>query len=183
MKILIHLILFLYSGLAMAATDGESLYQLQLQLTDQSGNQVGLDTFRGQPVLISMFYGSCPYVCPLTINTIQKTEQALDPAIRKGLRVLLVSLDSEQDTPAKLAEVAIRQNVDTSRWKLARAEAADVRKLAAVLGVRFRKLPDGEFNHSTVIALLDADGVRIFSSNQLGQTDPALLEKVRALPN
>jgi protein SCO1/2 len=181
MKLLIRLVLILYCGLTIAGTEGESLYQLHIQLTDQSGNAVSLDTFRGQPVLISMFYGSCPYVCPLTINTIQKTEQALDPAVRKQLRVLLVSLDPEQDTPEKLAEVARRQKVDTSRWKLVRADGADVRKLAAVLGVRFRKLPDGEFNHSTVITLLDGIGVQAISSNRLGQTDPALLEKIVSL--
>jgi protein SCO1/2 len=182
MKTLIRLVLIFHCSLSIAVAHEESLYQLQIGLTDQNGTHSGLDVFRGQPVLIAMFYGSCPYVCPLTIATLQKTEAELDPALRGKLRVLLVSLDPEQDTPEKLADLARRQKVDTSRWKLARADAADVRKLAAVLGVRFRKLPDGEFNHSTLISLLDAEGVRIGSSNQLGQADPALLEKLRALP-
>jgi protein SCO1/2 len=181
MQTLIRLLLIFYCSLSIAGIDDESLYQLQLQLTDQSGTHINLDVFRGQPVLIGMFYGSCPYVCPLTINTLQKTEAALDPSVRKQLRVLLVSLDSALDTPQKLAAVARQQNIDVARWKLARAEPGDVRKLAAVLGVRFRKLPDGEFNHSTVITLLNGNGVRVISSNQLGQTDPALLKKIGEL--
>ena len=45
----------------------------------------------------------------------------------------------------------------------------------------FKKLPDGEFNHSTVIALLDGNGVQTGNSSQLGQADPALLEKITLL--
>ncbi|HEX5056458.1 MAG TPA: SCO family protein [Gammaproteobacteria bacterium] len=162
-----------------ANLDSHSLYQLELDLTDQDGTVSGLDVFKGQPVLIAMFYSSCPYACPLTIQTLQKTEAALDPRTRGQLRVLLVSLDSEQDTPDKLAELARHQKVDTARWKLARTDAAGVRKLAAVLGIRFKRLPDGEFNHSTSINLLDRDGVQIMSSGRVGETDPALLEKIK----
>lgn len=180
MKMLCRLLLIAYAGCALAGSEGESLYQLKLDLTDQTNTHIGLDTFHGRPVLITMFYGSCPYVCPLTISTLQSTEAALEPGVREQLRVLLVSLDSDNDTPEILADVALKHNVDTSRWKLVRADARDVRQLAAVLGVRFRKLPEGGFNHSTVIALLDADGVRITQSNQL-QTDPRLIESIRSL--
>lgn len=179
MKTFCRLILIAYAGLALAGS-GESLYQLKLDLTDQTGARVGLDVFQGRPVLITMFYSSCLYVCPLTIKALQSTEAALEPPVREKLRVLLVSLDSEYDTPEVLLEVVRKQNVDISRWKLVRANAPDVHKLTAVLGVRYRKLPEGEFNHSTVIALLDADGVRVAESNKL-QIDPALLESIRSL--
>lgn len=180
MKMLCRFLLIAYAGCALAGSEGESLYQLKLDLTDQTNTHMGLDTFHGRPVLITMFYGGCPYVCPLTISTLQSTEAALEPGVREQLRVLLVSLDSDNDTPEVLADVARKHNVDTSRWKLARADRHDVRQLAAVLGVRFRKLPEGGFNHSTVITLLDADGVRITQSNQL-QTDPRLIESIRSL--
>lgn len=181
MKILVRLLLIAYAGFASAGTavEGESLYQLELDLTDQHGEHIGLDIFRGQPVLIGMIYATCPYVCPLTVNTIQLTESELEPDQRKRLRVLLVSFDSENDTPERLAAVAKKQKVDDTRWKLARADSDDVRKLAAVLGIRFRQLPDGEFNHSTVITLLDADGVPVTSSNQLGHVDTELLSTIR----
>jgi protein SCO1/2 len=180
MKMLFRLILIFSAGLACAASGDESLYQLKLELTDQNGAPVGLDVFQGRPVLITFFYSGCPYVCPMTIKALQSTETALEPHVRTGLRVLLVSLDAEHDTPDVLAEVSRKQNVDIHRWKLVHADANEVRKLAAVLGVRYRRLPDGGFNHSTVIALLDAGGVRVANSHQL-QTDPALIESINAL--
>jgi protein SCO1/2 len=177
---ILGLCLIVFQTLAAPADlDSRSLYQLRLDLTGQDGVASGLDVFKGQPVLIAMFYSSCPYACPLTIQTLQKTEAALDPPMRDQLRVLLVSLDPEQDTPARLAELARHQKVDTTRWKLARTDPAGVRKLAAVLGIRFKPLPDGEFNHTTSINLLDRNGVQVMSSSHIGETDPALLEKIK----
>lgn len=183
MKHLILSALLLLNSAVFAADTTEqelSLYQLDINLEDQSGATFKLDAHRNHPVLISMFYASCPHVCPLTINTIQKTEAALSPEQRQNLRVILVSLDYENDTPAFLTKVASKQDVDTSRWTLARTPDSSVRKLAATLGVRYRKLPDGEFNHSTLIALLDKDGVRIASSDQLNTVNTELLETLKS---
>jgi protein SCO1/2 len=72
--------------------------------------------------------------------------------------VLLVSFDPERDTPQRLAELAALHGVDQNRWSLARASDEQVRELAAVLGLKYRRLDNGEFNHSSVISVLDADG-------------------------
>lgn len=48
--------------------------------------------------------------------------------------------------------------LDPARWTLARTEAHAVRQLAAVLGVRYRALADGGFNHTSELVLLDRDG-------------------------
>jgi protein SCO1 len=143
---------------APAPLPGDSLYQLRIALTDQAGAATTLDRYRGQPVVVSMFYGSCPHVCPLLIATIQRYERELPEVQRGRLRVLMVSLDPARDTPAHLTEVARRHRVDLQRWTLARTDAGAVRKLAAALNIQYRQLPDGEFNHSTVITVLDGDG-------------------------
>lgn len=159
---------------APAPLPGDSVYQLQLALTDQSGAATTLERYRGGPVLISMFYGSCPHVCPMLIATIQRYENNLPAASRGRLRVLMVSLDPARDTPAKLTEVAQQHGVDLARWTLARTDEASVRKLAAVLNIQYRKLPDGEINHSTVITLLDADGRPVRQSSALLRPDADL---------
>jgi protein SCO1/2 len=183
MKLLPGLLLVIYTGIAMAMSDADSqsIYQLQLELTDQSGQQTGLDVFKGEPVIISMIYASCPHVCPLTIHTIQLTEDELKDKSRQALKVLLVTLDSENDTSERLAELAKNRKIDTSRWKLARASEDDVRKLAAVLGVRYKKLPNGEFNHTTVLTLLNREGVPVATSNQLGHVDANFLDSIASL--
>lgn len=175
------------AGAARAAGEGptypgESLYQLHPALTDQDGAAAPLDRYAGQPVLISPFYASCPNVCPTLISTVQSIERAVPEASRGRLRVLLVSFDDRLDTPQKLAEVAKRQHVDLARWSLVRASAPDVRLIAAALGVQYRRLPDGGFNHATILTLLDERGVPRARTSQLGEPDPAIVDAIAHLP-
>lgn len=170
-------------GSALAATaappPGDSIYQLRIPLTDQSGAATTLDRYRGQPVVVTMFYGSCPHVCPMLIATIQRYERELPEAQRSRLRVLMVSLDPARDTPAKLTEVVARHRVDLQRWTLARTDGAAVRKLAAVLNIQYRELPDGEFNHATVITLVDADGRQLRQTSSMLRPDAEFATAVR----
>lgn len=173
--------LFFCSVPALAASPpGDSVYQLRIALTDQSGAAAGLDRYRGQPVLISMFYGSCPHVCPMLIATMQRYERELPEVQRGRLRVLMVSLDPARDTPAKLTEVAQRHRLDLGRWTLARTDALSVRKLAAVLNIQYRQLPDGEFSHATVITLLDPDGRMLRQTSSMLRPDPEFAGALKA---
>jgi len=157
----------------------KSIYHLDAALVDQSGVQHGLDVYRGHSVLITMFYASCPATCPLIIDTLRATERQLTARQRAGLRVLLISIDPQKDTPAALRELAELRHVDTTRWTLAHADASSVRNIAALLNVQYRQLPNGEFNHSTLIALLSPRGEIEASSSTLGHADPALLAKLQ----
>jgi protein SCO1 len=156
-----------------------SLYQLDAALTNQDGKGHGLDVYRGHPVLVTMFYGSCPASCPLIIDTLRATEKDLTVAQRADLRVLMISIDPARDTPASLKALAEQRRIDTTRWTLARADDSTVRTIAALLNLQYRKLPDGEFNHSTVIALLTPQGEIEASSSKLGTPDAALLAQLR----
>lgn len=166
---------------ADAALPGDSVYRLTDTYTDQAGRDFRLADGRGRVRLVAMFYTSCRYVCPLIIDSAKGVEHALEPAERARLGVLLVSLDPARDDVAALRSVFDKRRLDPARWTLARTEAAAVRRLAAVLGVRYRALADGEFNHTSALVLLDADGVVLARTERLGATpDPAFLAAVKA---
>lgn len=168
------LALLLMISVAHADSPG-SIYNLNVTLTDASGTQRGLDAHRGHPVLVTMFYGSCPMACPLLIDTMRSIERAANPADREQLRMLLISIDPERDMVANLNALGASRKLDMSRWTLARTDAASVRKIAAVLGIQYRKLPDGSFNHSSIVTLLTPDGEIAVQSSELGKADPELL--------
>ena len=155
-----------------------SIYNLDVNITDQDGAVQSLDTYRGHPVVISMFYATCPNVCPILISTIQMMERKLPADELSKLRVLLVSVDPENDTPQVLQQVALRHHIDTDRWKLTRATPQDVRKIAAVLSVKYRKLPDGEFNHTSILTLVDGEGVVQAQSAKIPGIDDAFLRAI-----
>jgi len=156
-----------------------SVYHLQVSVEDQLGKITGLDRYRGNPVLITMFYASCPHVCPLLISTIQLTESKLSIEERSKLRVLTISIDPDRDTPALLRETMQRHSVDSNRWSMVRSAPGDLRSIAGVFGVKYKQLPDGEFNHTTRIVLLDGDGTMLGSTEQLGRHDAAFLEAIK----
>lgn len=157
---------------------GDSIYQLRAVLTDQNGNALDLDSGRGQPVLVSMFYTSCKMTCPMIIAAIQHTLGSLTPAERDRVRVLMISFDPARDTVEVLKRTARERGCD-SHWTLARTDEASVRKIAALLGVQYRRLEGGEFSHSSVIELLDADGRIVARSGRLDSVDPTLVQALR----
>ena len=168
----------LLASAAQATDRSASLYQMHEKLLSQDGKAIDLDVYRGQPVLVTMFYGSCQATCPLIIDTLRAVERKLDDTQRQQLRVLLVSLDAERDTPQALRQVADTRRIDTSRWTLAHADAAAVRRIAAALNIQYRQLPDGQFSHATIISALDAQGKILAQSEELGHADPELLRAI-----
>lgn len=150
---------------------GPSIYDLGLQLRDANARTIGLDIHRGRRVIIAMFYASCDIACPLLLSEISQTLDEL-PA-PSDARVLMVSFDPERDTPAKLAELARQRHLD-DRWTLAAASDADARALAAVLGVKYRKIEGGGYAHGSTIVVLDGDGQPIARTDSLGNRMPLI---------
>jgi protein SCO1/2 len=157
--------------LAVAGPE-DSIYLLEATLTDQGGKQQPLQVHRGHPVLVTMFYGSCPAACPLLISALQRIERRLPATRRDELRVMMISIDPVRDTPPALMKLAQTHRADLARWSFMRAQPRDIRQIAAVLGVQYRQQPDGEFNHSSVITLLDRDGSIIAQTSMIGRDDP-----------
>jgi protein SCO1/2 len=156
----------------------DSIYQLDILVTDQDGRALRLPTLRGQVRILSMFYASCPYVCPLTISTLEHIEKKLTPAQRANLGVVLISLDPQRDTSAALKTLALERNLDETRWRLLHTDGVAVRKIAAVLGIQYRQLENQNFNHSSALILLDADGRALARSSQMGDPDPDFIAAV-----
>ncbi len=159
----------------------DSVYQLPLKVTDQHGKTWDWGRKRGQPQLVSMFYSSCQYICPLIVESGKAVERALTPAQRARLGVMMISMDPARDTPATLAKMVRQRHIDDRRWSLASPEADAVRSVAGVLDVRYRQLSDGEFNHTSVLILLDADGRILARTEKIGSdVDPAFISRVKA---
>ena len=166
---------------AAAALPGQSLYHLQVALTDQNGRSVPWASLRGRPQLVSMFYGNCHLMCPLIIENAKAVQKQLPADQRARLDVAMLTLDPVRDTPAALAEIAQRHRAPDD-WRFLRPAEGDVRALANLLDVRYRFREDGSINHTSVLVLLDADGrVRARSEVQGMVPDPVLMAGIEAV--
>ncbi len=153
----------------------DSVYQLDATLQDQDGRRASWSSHRGRLRIVTMFYSSCPHTCPLIVEAIKSLEAGLPAASRARLNVDMISFDTARDTPEKLKAMAISRGIDELRWHMYRADEASIRQLSGLLGIQYRQLADGEFNHSSVIILLDEEGRIAARSDRIGAEDPKFL--------
>src|SRR6478672_1957347 len=116
-----------------APAGGFSVYDLRATWHDQRGAPRTLASLRGRPQAIALVYTHCQATCPLIVGQLKRLEAATT------LGLVLVSLDPERDTADRLAAFAAEHELDAARWTLLRGSDDDVRELAAVLGVRYRR--------------------------------------------
>ena len=168
------------SPAAQSPLPRDSIYQLPVQLTDQDGRTQPWSALRGKPRLMAMFYTSCQYICPLIVDSGKAIEKQLDERERGRIGIVLISMDPERDDPAALKKVVEQRKLDTSRWTLASPPPGEVRAVAGVLDTRYRALADGEFNHTSSLVLVDADGRILARTDQMGsKPDPEFVAKVK----
>jgi protein SCO1/2 len=72
-------------------------------LTDQHGKTRAWSSFAGTPTLIFFGFTHCPDICPTTLQRIAQLK-ASQPAALHDLRVVMISVDGERDSPAALGE-------------------------------------------------------------------------------
>jgi protein SCO1/2 len=157
----------------------DSIYQLGSAWTDQDGTRTSFSTLRGQIRIVAMFYSNCQYVCPLIVEEMKQVDLALSAGERAQVGFALFSFDPERDSPAVLKAYAAKRGLDESRWRVYTGSADAVLDLSAVLGMRIRKEPNGDFSHSAILTVLDRDGVIRYQMLGLGQERAPLLAALR----
>ncbi len=168
---------------ATAPMTDKSLYQLESQWTSDVGREVKLGVLRGRPQIVTMFFTSCEYACPIIVANMKAIEQALPEALRGKVDFLLVSFDVARDTPAALKAYRAKEQLAPARWTLLRGKEDDVRELAALLGINYQRDAKGQFSHSNVITVLNAEGEVAFQQaglNKDAKETVATVEKLLA---
>jgi len=119
--------------------------------------------------VVAMFFARCQLARPIIVNDMKRIEAALPAEISAGIGFTLVSFDARRDTPSALAEYRRTRDLPAKRWTLMCGRPDDVLELAALLGVRFEENADGQFAHSNVITILNAQGEIVHQQIGLNQ--------------
>lgn len=79
----------------------------EVKLVRDDGKTVALvdELNDGRPVVLAFIYTTCTTVCPMTSQTLSELQAKLGPA-RNQVHLVSISIDPEQDTPARLREYA-----------------------------------------------------------------------------
>jgi protein SCO1/2 len=146
-----------HKELAADGFSAGSLYQLEATYTGDDGRPFALGQLRGRPVVIAMFFASCTYACPMIVADMSRIRDELPADLRDRATLVLVSFDTVRDTPESLNRYRKDRQLN-KQWTLLRGDDGAVRELAALLGVKFKEEAAGQFAHSNIISILNAEG-------------------------
>jgi len=157
-------------------------------LVDTHGNAMTLAGLRGHPTLVFFGFTHCPDVCPTTLAqlvSVQKQASLLDEGLA-GLKIALVTVDPERDTPEQLGAYIASFGGDLIGLTGSAPEIVNATRGFGVAAARV-ELPGGSYtmDHSAAVFALDSQA-RVVAIFTPPWTVPALtrdLERLRPLLN
>jgi protein SCO1/2 len=128
-------------------------------LVDTQGKAGSAAALRGRPTLVFFGFTHCPDVCPTTLALladVQKRMARQDPAM-PGIRVALISVDPERDTPEQLGSYIASFRGDFIGLT---GSASEIVKVTRAFGVATARVDLGGGNytmdHSAAVFALDS---------------------------
>ncbi|HXA56903.1 MAG TPA: SCO family protein [Candidatus Acidoferrum sp.] len=149
-------------------------------LVDQDGKHIHLSQFRGDALLVTFIYTRCPFpdYCPLVSRNFGHiyADTKSNPELRDHLRLLSVSFDPENDTPAALRAYAKTFDGTTGgnpfgRWEFAVVPKDELQKVTDYFGVTVAQ-NGGQIVHSMSTSVITPDG-KIYSWREDTDWKPA----------
>ena len=153
---------------------------------DQDGHHVNLSSFRGEAVVVTFIYTSCPMpeFCPLMDKQFQTMQAKLKEngnILRTHL--LSVSFDPQIDTPAVMKTHADALGADKRLWSFVTGDRDDVDKWASGFGVSISRATNDprDITHNLRTAIIDRQGnlVQVYNGNDW--TPEQVLADVRVM--
>lgn len=156
----------------------------ELSLINQDGQAVAIDQLKGQWSLLFFGYTFCPDICPATLAQLRQLQGQLPPETLAKLRIVLVTVDPNRDTPEQLKKYL--DYFDAGFIGLT-GEQATIQKLANGVSIPFIPADTSKENytvdHSGNLVLIGPDGrqrgfIRApINNSKLAAQLPGLLER------
>ena len=127
-------------------------------LVDHRGAPFDRQSLVGHWSLVFPGFTQCPDICPTTLATLNRLMAQLDGGA-KGMRVVLLTVDPERDTPEALARYLAYFNPEFIGLT---GDPAEVARLHAALGITAIRIPgaggDYSVDHAAPLLLIDPEG-------------------------
>lgn len=160
----------------------DSIYVTDDVWTDHNNNEVTLKDFKGKPTLIAMIFTHCGHACPMMVSNMLEVQNTLPTELREKTQFLLITFNTEGDTPEVLNSYADNHGLD-AQWTLLHGDAEAVRTMSLLLGIQYALLDNGHYSHSNILTALDHDGGIVEQFEGLESQTEAVVEAVRRADN
>lgn len=132
------LIVFIFAGL-LYAQDKPAPVALpvpDIEVVNQNGRHVRFNSqvVEGRIAIVTGFFTTCSAMCPITQEKLAQVAKLLGPRIGKDVVIVSVSVDAENDTPARMKDWAEKFHTGPG-WTLLSGNRTDVDTLLKSLGL------------------------------------------------
>ncbi|MEZ4781944.1 MAG: SCO family protein [Flavobacteriaceae bacterium] len=161
----------------------ESIFNLTSNWNTEEGKVIQLEDLKGKTLVMVMIYTTCKAACPRLVADMRNIESKIPKENIKDLRFVLVSIDPKIDTPARLKEFAIENQMDGEQWTFLQGTESGVREFANVLAVKYKQISPMDFSHSNIISVFNPDGELIHQQEGLGVDNKETVQAILDLTN
>jgi protein SCO1/2 len=133
-----------------------NFYALPYPFTSDQARTVHLSEWRGKPLILTMEYSNCRFMCTTTFSKLKAIQAAADQQ-KIDIDFMIVSLDPKNDTPEAWKQYRISREVDRSNWHMLTGTEATTREFAALIGIKYWSMDEHIF-HDFKIVRLNANG-------------------------
>jgi cytochrome oxidase Cu insertion factor (SCO1/SenC/PrrC family) len=158
---------------------------VEFSLTDRTGRKVTRQDLIGKFLVVDFLFTSCSLTCPVVNRCMAQIQQLTIK--QPNIKLVSLTVDPRDDTPAALAKYGERFGADTNRWLLLTGDKPalygliSTSFLAQDLDDPFTYMP-GNFSHTERIALVDAQGsVRGYFDGLNQNTAAAVVQEINRL--
>lgn len=138
----------------------------EFTMRDQNGAERTRDIFKGQWTILAFTFTNCPTACPIMHSHLLRAQQLLAGTTA---RIVTISVDPANDTPAAMKAYAERIVADESRWTFLTGDQRTIESIVHGLKFALRddpaitvNLPDGRtmpnILHPTQFIIVGPDG-------------------------
>ena len=160
-----------------------SIYNLSSTWENQDDHTVKFKDFIGKTMVVVMIYTSCKTACPILVADMKSIKSKIPTNILKETNLVLVSIDPEVDTPAKLHEFAKTNGMQGEPWIFLRGNEDSTKEFANVLSMKFKKVSPMDFSHSNLITVFNKKGEMISQEQGAGINADKVVEDLVAIKN
>ena len=132
-----------------------------LKMVDQDGQPLSLGSLKDKWTLLFFGYTFCPDICPTTLAQLRQIKSELPKEAVDKLRIVLVSVDPNRDTPQQLKTYL---GYFDKQFVGLTAPVDSIQKLANAVSIPFipadTSKPNYTVDHSGNLALLGPDGTQ-----------------------
>ncbi|MBL4593424.1 MAG: SCO family protein, partial [Flavobacteriales bacterium] len=157
------------------AIPDESIFNLTSKWNTQNNKTIELKDLKGEVLVMVMIYTTCKAACPRLVADMRSINKKVN---NDKVKYVLVSIDPETDTPERLKEFAIENEMDNDQWIFLQGTVDNVREFSNVLAVKYKQISPLDFSHSNIISVFDESGVMRHQQEGLGVDNKETVAKI-----